>query len=67
VQKTRIGMTVNNLRKASNSEEVITLSKTLIKNWKKLLPADGGSQVILDLPLQFHTVGSFNQLLSHFL
>ncbi|XP_076439867.1 transcription elongation factor S-II-like [Babylonia areolata] len=44
LQKTRIGMTVNNLRKASTNEEVISLSKTLIKNWKKLLPADGGSQ-----------------------
>ena len=39
VQKTRIGMTVNNLRKASSNDEVISLSKTLIKNWKKLLPA----------------------------
>ncbi|KAL8566780.1 hypothetical protein ACOMHN_005731 [Nucella lapillus] len=44
LQKTRIGMTVNSLRKASTNEEVISLSKTLIKNWKKLLPADGGSQ-----------------------
>lgn len=44
LQKTRIGMTVNNLRKASNNDEVISLSKTLIKNWKKLLPGDGSSQ-----------------------
>lgn len=44
LQKTRIGMTVNNLRKASSNDEVISLSKTLIKNWKKLLPADGSSQ-----------------------
>ncbi|KAK7100897.1 transcription elongation factor S-II-like [Littorina saxatilis] len=44
LQKTRIGMTVNNLRKASSSDDVISLSKTLIKNWKRLLPADGGSQ-----------------------
>ncbi|XP_005107044.1 transcription elongation factor S-II [Aplysia californica] len=40
LQKTRIGMTVNNLRKASNNDEVVSLAKTLIKNWKKLLPAD---------------------------
>jgi len=40
LQRTRIGMTVNNLRKASKDEEVITLAKTLIKNWKKLLPAE---------------------------
>ena len=30
-------MTVNNLRKASSNDEVVALSKTLIKNWKKLL------------------------------
>lgn len=35
--KTRVGMTVNELRKCSKDEEVITLSKTLIKNWKKCL------------------------------
>lgn len=35
--KTRIGMTVNELRKSSSDDEVISLSKTLIKNWKKFL------------------------------
>lgn len=35
--KTRIGMTVNALRKSSSDEEVISLSKTLIKHWKKFL------------------------------
>ncbi|XP_026478322.1 transcription elongation factor S-II [Ctenocephalides felis] len=35
--KTRIGMTVNALRKCSKDDEVISLSKTLIKNWKKFL------------------------------
>lgn len=30
-------MTVNALRKSSSDEEVISLSKTLIKNWKKFL------------------------------
>jgi transcription elongation factor S-II len=34
---TRIGMAVNELRKCSKDEEVINLSKKLIKNWKKLL------------------------------
>ncbi|KAI8479343.1 Transcription elongation factor A protein 1 [Branchiostoma belcheri] len=37
LQKTRIGMSVNNLRKSSNSEEVNALAKSLIKSWKKLL------------------------------
>lgn len=35
--KTRVGMTVNELRKCSKDEEVIALAKTLIKNWKKFL------------------------------
>ncbi|KAK7576037.1 hypothetical protein V9T40_012323 [Parthenolecanium corni] len=35
--KTRIGMTVNTLRKSSSDEEVISLSKSLIKSWKKFL------------------------------
>lgn len=35
--KTRIGMTVNALRKSTKDDEVISLSKTLIKNWKKFL------------------------------
>lgn len=34
---TRIGMTVNELRKSSQDEEVIALSKTLIKVWKRFL------------------------------
>jgi len=34
---TRIGMTVNALRKSSSDDEVITLAKSLIKTWKKLL------------------------------
>lgn len=31
-------MTVNELRKSSKDDEVIALSKSLIKNWKRLLP-----------------------------
>ncbi|XP_014282275.1 transcription elongation factor S-II [Halyomorpha halys] len=42
--KTRIGMTVNALRKSSTDDEVISLSKTLIKHWKKFL----GSNVSKD-------------------
>ncbi|XP_043471376.1 transcription elongation factor S-II [Leptopilina heterotoma] len=40
LQKTGIGMTVNALRRSSKDEEVISLSKKLIKNWKKLLSSD---------------------------
>lgn len=35
---TRIGMTVNALRKSSKEDEVITLAKSLIKTWKKFVP-----------------------------
>lgn len=37
LQRTRIGMSVNALRKSSKDDEVISLSKQLIKSWKKLL------------------------------
>ncbi|XP_071807497.1 transcription elongation factor A protein 1-like [Asterias amurensis] len=39
LQRTRIGMSVNSLRKQSAEEEVISQAKSLIKGWKKLLPA----------------------------
>ncbi|XP_059353318.1 transcription elongation factor S-II-like [Daphnia carinata] len=35
---TRIGMTVNAIRKKSENDEVNNLTKALIKKWKKLLP-----------------------------
>lgn len=41
--RTRIGMTVNGLRKSSSDEEVISLAKSLIKSWKKFLPANTGN------------------------
>lgn len=37
--KTRIGMTVNELRKCSKDDEVISLAKSLIKSWKRFLAA----------------------------
>ena len=43
LKKTRIGMTVNALRKTSQDEEVVTLAKNLIKAWKKFLPDNSGS------------------------
>jgi len=37
--RTKIGMTVNNFRKSSNSNpETVSLAKTLIRNWKRLIP-----------------------------
>lgn len=38
LQKTRIGMSVNTLRKKSKNADLQTQAKTLIKSWKKLLP-----------------------------
>ncbi|XP_065314853.1 transcription elongation factor A protein 1-like isoform X2 [Gordionus sp. m RMFG-2023] len=37
LQKTRIGMTVNSLRKHTTHENIANLAKFLIKKWKKLL------------------------------
>ncbi|XP_045034279.1 transcription elongation factor S-II-like isoform X1 [Daphnia magna] len=45
---TRIGMTVNAIRKKSENDEVNNLTKALIKKWKKLLP--GNYQTILLSP-----------------
>ena len=40
----RIGMTVNNLRKSSKDDEIITVAKGLIKSWKKFVPEDTKKQ-----------------------
>nr|XP_046252204.1 transcription elongation factor A protein 2 isoform X2 [Scatophagus argus] len=42
LQSTRVGMSVNAVRKQSSDEEVQTLAKALIKSWKKLL--DGAEE-----------------------
>lgn len=39
LQSTRVGVSVNALRKHSSDEDVIALAKSLIKSWKKLLGA----------------------------
>ncbi|XP_055964030.1 transcription elongation factor A protein 2 isoform X2 [Sorex fumeus] len=39
LQSTRVGMSVNALRKQSSDEDVIALAKSLIRSWKKLLDA----------------------------
>lgn len=41
---TRIGMTVNALRKSSKDEEIIAVAKSLIKTWKKFVPDSGSSE-----------------------
>ena len=43
LQNTRIGVVVNNLRKASNSEDLGTLAKNLLKSWKRLVAGDGNN------------------------
>ncbi|XP_034554636.1 transcription elongation factor A protein 3 isoform X5 [Notolabrus celidotus] len=43
LQETRIGMSVNGIRKHCTDEEVIALAKVLIKDWKRLLDS-GPSQ-----------------------
>ncbi|MBN3310900.1 TCEA3 protein, partial [Amia calva] len=41
---TRIGMSVNGVRKHCTDEEVIGLAKILIKNWKRLLESSGSQK-----------------------
>ncbi|XP_053538854.1 transcription elongation factor A protein 3 isoform X16 [Ictalurus punctatus] len=43
LQDTRIGMSVNGIRKHCRDEDVVSLAKILIKNWKRLLES-GHSQ-----------------------
>lgn len=53
LQSTRIGMSVNAIRKQSTDEEVTSLAKSLIKSWKKLL----GMATLTGLfPLLFHSL-----------
>lgn len=39
-QKTKIGWTVNQFRKAVKDDEVVNLAKSIIKGWKKFLAPD---------------------------
>lgn len=41
---TKIGMKVNTLRKTEKDEEVIALTRSLIKSWKKLVPDKDGKK-----------------------
>ncbi|XP_051557568.1 transcription elongation factor A protein 1 isoform X2 [Myxocyprinus asiaticus] len=43
-QSTRIGMSVNAIRKQSTDDEVTSLAKSLIKSWKKLLDEPAGEK-----------------------
>ncbi|XP_067904446.1 transcription elongation factor A protein 1-like [Heterodontus francisci] len=48
LQSTRVGMSVNAVRKQSTDEEVTTLAKSLIKSWKKLLDGPAGDKAAED-------------------
>lgn len=45
LQETRIGMSVNGIRKHCTDEEVIALAKVLIKDWKRLLDSEKPSEM----------------------
>ncbi|XP_014671244.1 PREDICTED: transcription elongation factor A protein 1-like isoform X3 [Priapulus caudatus] len=55
LQKTRIGMSVNSLRKQSKDEDVGTLAKALIKVWKKLLSGSNQQPANYSLPTSVST------------
>nr|XP_033812130.1 transcription elongation factor A protein 3 isoform X1 [Geotrypetes seraphini] len=44
LQSTRIGVTVNAVRKHCSDEEVVAMAKILIKNWKRLLDSSGSQK-----------------------
>lgn len=45
LKNTGIGVALNNLRKGCNNEELGTLAKSLLKNWKKLVSNEGQQQL----------------------
>ncbi|XP_046897419.1 transcription elongation factor A protein 3 isoform X6 [Hypomesus transpacificus] len=45
LQETRIGMSVNSIRKHCTDEEVVTLAKLLIKDWKRLLDTQSPTEM----------------------
>lgn len=45
LKNTGIGVALNNLRKSCNSDELGTLAKSLLKNWKKLVSNEGQQQL----------------------
>ncbi len=46
LKNTGIGVVLNNLRKSSESEELGTIAKSLLKNWKKLVANESSIQQI---------------------
>lgn len=46
LKNTGIGVVLNNLRKSCNSEELGTLAKSLLKNWKRLVSSESGTNQI---------------------
>ncbi|UJR35172.1 hypothetical protein I4U23_027939 [Adineta vaga] len=48
LQKTGIGKTVNNLRRLIANEDLSTVAKSLLKNWKKLVPESTSTPVNKD-------------------
>jgi transcription elongation factor S-II len=46
LKNTGIGVILNNLRKSCDSEELGTVAKSLLKNWKKLVANESSNQVL---------------------
>lgn len=45
LKNTGIGVVLNNLRKSCDSEELGTVAKSLLKNWKKLVASESSNQI----------------------
>ncbi|UJR10653.1 hypothetical protein I4U23_014848 [Adineta vaga] len=63
LQKTGIGKTVNNLRRLIANEDLSTTAKSLLKNWKKLVP-DSPSTPLTKEEKQTTPTNSYNSQLS---
>uniref|UniRef100_A0A4W3JFI5 Transcription elongation factor n=1 Tax=Callorhinchus milii TaxID=7868 RepID=A0A4W3JFI5_CALMI len=61
LQSTRIGMSVNAVRKQSTDEDITTLAKSLIKSWKKLLDGPAGDKDSEDKKKESSTESSSSQ------
>jgi len=48
LQRTSIGKTVNNLRRLIANEDLSTAAKSLLKNWKRLVPESSSSSINKD-------------------
>lgn len=63
LQKSRVGLSVNKIRKKCDGTDLSSVAKKLIKSWKKLVPSSGhsptaGTPSPVSANKQYHSIGS---------